>query len=70
MKRMDGMKGKVTGFMFAIIVTVIVLAALMAAYVIVSLYYTNYLKQNINSEVKICETFEKGVLFGTQRCPE
>jgi len=53
---------------FSIIFLLFVLAATLVAYLLVGGYFSNYAKQNINSEVKVCETFETTPLFGQVRC--
>ena len=53
---------------FSVIFLVFVLAATVVAYLLIGGYFSNYAKQNINSEAKYCETFETTPLFGQIRC--
>ena len=59
----------VHGEMFWIIILILAIMVLAAVYFLMTSYFSNYVVNNINSEIKICEAFEKSPLFGTIKCP-
>lgn len=59
---------QITDEMFWTIIIVLALIVFLAIAILLSGYILNYVSENINSEEKICDTFEKSPLFGTIRC--
>lgn len=68
---MASLKGiQIQGKMFMILVIILGLVFLTAMYLLLNQSFLTYLVSQVNSKVKLCETFEKNPLFGTIGCPK
>lgn len=54
---------------FWIIVIILVLIFLLAIWILLNIFFVDYVRKNVNSQEKLCETFEKVPLLGTITCP-
>lgn len=54
---------------FWIIAIFMILIFLFAVYLLLNQSFMEYITENINSQQKFCETFEKVPLIGSFRCP-
>lgn len=61
-------KGEINQEMLAIIVIVIAMALLAAVYLLLTGAFTRFLGDEVNSQLKLCETFQKVPIFGTIKC--
>ena len=63
------LKGLVASRTFAFIAILIISVFLLAVWLLLHYGLLDYLVREINSQQRICETFEKQPLFGMVRCP-
>lgn len=54
---------------FWIIAILLIMVFLLAIWLLLDQSFREYVVRNINSQVKLCETFEKVPLLGSIRCP-
>lgn len=67
----SALKGtQVTSETFKIIIILLIMVVFVAVAILASSYYNNWIREHINSEQKICETFENNPQLGSVRCPE
>lgn len=69
----SGLKGiQVTSETFKIIIILLIMVIFVAIAILASIFYNNSIREDINSEQKICETFESNPNLGQTgtRCPE
>lgn len=55
--------------MFWTLVIVVFLVALIAVWVLLTGFFVNYTAKKINTQERVCETFEKTPLLGQVNCP-
>ncbi len=56
--------------MFWVVVIILAMVFLLAMYVLLTHGFLDYVTGNINTKVKLCETFERAPIFGTISCPK